>query len=236
MNFMSVTGKNWVFKKFNSTDILKFTESYSLNETVAKLISIRKKNIENIDLYLDPKIKSLLPNPFNLKDMEKAVTRVSESIINNELFGVFGDYDVDGATSSALLVRYFSSIKQKINTYIPDRKTEGYGPNKKGFANLIDKGAKVIFTVDCGTLSFEPIKFAQSQNVDVIVLDHHQSDAKLPDALAIVNPNRYDDKSDLNYLCATGVCFIFLVALSRKLRKEDHFKSLEMPFERLTSF
>ena len=100
-----------VFKKFNSTDILKFTESYSLNETVAKLISIRKKNIENIDLYLDPKIKSLLPNPFNLKDMEKAVTRVSESIINNELFGVFGDYDVDGATSSALLVRYFSSSR-----------------------------------------------------------------------------------------------------------------------------
>ena len=168
MNFMSVTGKNWVFKKFNSTDILKFTESYSLNETVAKLISIRKKNIENIDLYLDPKIKSLLPNPFNLKDMEKAVTRVSESIINNELFGVFGDYDVDGATSSALLVRYFSSIKQKINTYIPDRKTEGYGPSKQGFEKLISNGVKLIFTVDCGTMSFDTIDFSQKKKYGCI--------------------------------------------------------------------
>ena len=91
------------------------------------------------------------------------------------------------------LARYFLSIKQKVQTYIPDRQNEGYGPNIKGFKNLINNGSKIIFTVDCGTLSFEPINYAQKLNVDVIVLDHHQSDIKLPNACAIVNPNRYDD-------------------------------------------
>ena len=117
------------------------------------------------------------------------------------------------------------SINQKIQTYIPDRQTEGYGPNNLGFNNLISNGAKIIFTVDCGTLSFGPINFAQKLNVDVIVLDHHQSDVKLPEACAIVNPNRYDDTSELNYLCAAGVCFVFLVALNKKLRDENWFKN-----------
>ena len=225
MNFSSVTGKKWLFKKFDSTDVIKFSEHYSLTETVAKLLSIRKKNIDDIALFLDPKIKNLLPNPLHLKDMKSAIERTYKSIIKSELIGIFGDYDVDGASSTALLARYFLSINQKIQTYIPDRQTEGYGPNNLGFNNLISNGAKIIFTVDCGTLSFGPINFAQKLNVDVIVLDHHQSDVKLPEACAIVNPNRYDDTSELNYLCAAGVCFVFLVALNKKLRDENWFKN-----------
>ena len=225
MNFSSVSGKNWLFKKFNSSDVTKFTENYSLTEIVAKLLSIRKKNIDDIALFLDPKIKNLLPNPLHLKDMKSAIERTYKSIIKSELIGIFGDYDVDGASSTALLARYFLSINQKIQTYIPDRQTEGYGPNNLGFNNLISNGAKIIFTVDCGTLSFGPINFAQKLNVDVIVLDHHQSDVKLPEACAIVNPNRYDDTSELNYLCAAGVCFVFLVALNKKLRDENWFKN-----------
>ena len=225
MNFSSVSGKNWLFKKFNSSDVTKFTENFSLTEIVAKLLSIRKKNIDDITLFLDPKIKNLLPNPLHLKDMKSAVERTYKSIIKSELIGIFGDYDVDGASSTALLARYFLSINQKIHTYIPNRQTEGYGPNKIGFKNLIDNGAKIIFTVDCGTLSFDPINFAQKLNVDVIVLDHHQSDVKLPEACAIVNPNRYDDTSELNYLCAAGVCFVFLIGLNKKLRDENWFKN-----------
>ena len=122
MNFTSVSGKNWVFKKFNSSDIKKYSEDYSLNEIVAKLLSIRKKNIEDIDLFLNPTIKNLLPNPLRLKDMKNAIERTYQSIKKNELIGIFGDYDVDGATSTALLTRYFLSINQKIQTYIPDRK------------------------------------------------------------------------------------------------------------------
>ena len=224
MSFSSVSGKNWLFKEFDSSEITKFSEDYSLTEIVAKLLSIRKKNIDNIDLFLNPKIKNSLPNPLHLKDMKSAVDRVYDSITKGEFIGIFGDYDVDGASSTALLARYFLSINQKIQTYIPDRQKEGYGPSIDGFNTLIRKGAKIIFTVDCGTLAFEPIKIAQNLNVDVIVLDHHQSDIKLPNACAIVNPNRYDDTSGLNYLCAAGVCFVFLVGLNKKLRDEDWFK------------
>ena len=225
MNFSSVNGKNWLFRKFNSSDVIKFSEVFSLTEIVAKLLSIRKKNIDDIGTFLDPKIKNLLPNPLNLKDMKNAIERTYKSISNGELIGIFGDYDVDGASSTALLARYFLSINQKVQTYIPDRHTEGYGPNVSGFKKLIDKGVKIIFTVDCGTLSFEPINFAKKLDVDVIVLDHHQSDIKLPNACAIVNPNRYDDTSELKYLCAAGVCFVFLVALNKKLRNENWFKN-----------
>ena len=223
MNFFSVSGKNWLFKKFNPTDILYYTENFSLSEVVAKLLSIRKKNIDNIDLFLKPKIKNLLPNPLRLKDMDLAIQRTYESINSNELIGIFGDYDVDGASSTAILARYFLSINQKIEIYIPDRLNEGYGPSSNGFKCLIDKKAKIIFTVDCGTLSFEPIKFAKKLNTDVIVLDHHQSDINLPKAHAIINPNRIDDTSELNYLCAAGVCFVFLVALNKKLRDANWF-------------
>ena len=114
MNFTSVSGKNWIFKNFNSSDVKKYSEKHSLSEIVAKLLSIRKKNIENIELFLNPTIKNLLPNPLRLKDMENAINRTYQSINKNELIGIFGDYDVDGATSTALLSRYFLSINQKI--------------------------------------------------------------------------------------------------------------------------
>ena len=224
MNLVSVTGKNWLFKDFNTIDIKKYSETYSLTEITAKLISIRKNKIENIDLFLNPTIKNLLPNPLRLKDMEKAINRTFESIKRGDVLGIFGDYDVDGATSTALLSLYFKSINQKVKMYIPDRRSEGYGPSVNGFNSLIKSDVKIIFTVDCGTLSFDPIHYSQSKNVDVIVLDHHQSDVKLPKAFAVVNPNRIDDDSQLNYLCAAGVCFMFLVALNKKLRNENWFK------------
>ena len=225
MSLNSVSGKKWIFKDFNNNDIKTISETFSLNEIVAKLLAIRKKNIDDINLFLNPKIKDLLPNPMQLKDMGAAVNRTYESIFKNDTIGIFGDYDVDGATSTALLARYFLLIKQKYNIYIPDRKNEGYGPNNKGFEYLIKKNSKIIFTVDCGTSSFDPIRFAQEKGVDVIVLDHHQSDIKLPNARAIVNPNRLDDTSGLTYLCAAGVCFVFLAALNKKLRVNSWFKN-----------
>ncbi len=236
MNIRSVSGKTWLFKKFDHSDISKFSESYSLSEVVAKLLSIRKKNIDNIDLFLNPKIKNLLPNPLQLKDMGKAVDKTFEAINEGKLIAIFGDYDVDGATSTALLSRYFLSINQKIKTYIPDRQKEGYGPNENGFQTLIENGSKIIFTVDCGTAAYKPIQLAQKNNVDVIVLDHHQSDSKLPNAFAIVNPNRYDDTSNLNYLCAAGVCFVFLVALNKKLREKDWFKDNQISEPNILDF
>ena len=224
MNFASVSGKKWIFKKYSDYEIKEISENYSLSEIVAKLLSIRKKNINDINLFLKPTIKNLLPNPLHLKDMNNAVVRTYSSILKGELIGIFGDYDVDGATSTALLSKYFISINRKIITHIPDRKKEGYGPTINAFNKLIKKGAKIIFTVDCGTLSFEPVKIAQNQGIDIIVLDHHQSDLKIPKACAVINPNRYDEKSKLTYLCAAGVCFMFLIGLNKKLRDNGWFQ------------
>jgi single-stranded-DNA-specific exonuclease len=155
--------------------------------------------------------------------MDKSTSRTVKAINKGEKIGIFGDYDVDGATSTALLGNYLSALKLDYEFYIPDRKKEGYGPSINSFKELIKKRVKLIFTLDCGTLSFEAINFAKENNIDVIVLDHHQSEIKLPSAFSIVNPNRLDDKSNLQYLCAAGVTFMFLVSLNRELRNNNWF-------------
>ena len=223
MNINSVLGKDWISKNYNEETASFLKENFSLSEILSRLIAIRNIKMEEVKLFLNPRIKNLLPNPFILKDMEKAVNRTIKAISKKEKIGIFGDYDVDGATSTAILGNYFTEINQDIEIYIPDRKTEGYGPSRQGFEKLISNGVKLIFTVDCGTMSFDTIDFSQKKNIDVLVLDHHQSELKLPNAFSIVNPNRYDDKSNLNYLCAAGVCFMFLVALNKKLRDLEWF-------------
>ena len=223
MNSISISGKSWVLKKFNEEEISYIKENFFLDEIISKLLSIRKIKKEDINSFLNPSIKNFLPNPNNLIDMKKSTLRSISAIKNKEKIGIFGDYDVDGATSTALLGKYFSRLKIDYETYIPDRKKEGYGPSVKSFEELINNGAKIIFTVDCGTLSFEAIDYAKKRNIDVIVLDHHQSEVKLPNAYSIVNPNRLDDKSNLQYLCAAGVSFMFLVSLNRELRINNWF-------------
>jgi single-stranded-DNA-specific exonuclease len=231
MNSTSVSGKNWISKDFNSEEIDFFKTNFFLDEIVAKLLSIRKIKKEDIKFFLEPSIKDILPNPYSLKDMDRAIERTENSIINSEKIGIFGDYDVDGATSTAILGRYFELLNIPFEIYIPDRKKEGFGPNEKAFLEFINLGVNLIFTVDCGTLSFAPMDFAKKRGVDVIILDHHQSEIKLPVAHSIVNPNRFDDRSELNYLCAAGVCFMFLVALNKRLRDQNWFlnNSLKEP-------
>ncbi len=163
MNSISVTGKNWIFKKFNQENIIFLKDNFSLDEITAKLLVLRNVKKENINSFLKPSIKNFLPNPHNLLDMEKSNLRTLKAIKNNEKIGIFGDYDVDGASSTALLGRYFSELNLTYEIYIPDRRTEGYGPSIKGFKELIDNNVKIIFTVDCGTLSFEAINFAKKK-------------------------------------------------------------------------
>ena len=224
MNLLSLSSKKWILKDYNENDILFFKENFSLDEITSKLLSIRKIKKSEVNSFLNPSIKNLLPNPNNLIDMEKSSKRTLEAIENNLKIGIFGDYDVDGASATALLGRFFSELKFKYEIYIPDRKKEGYGPTKNAFKYLIDKGVKLIFTVDCGTLSFDAINYAKENSIDVIVLDHHQSEINLPSAYSIVNPNRFDDKSNLNYLCAAGVTFMFLISLNKELRQQNWFK------------
>ena len=228
MSSLSLSGKNWVLKRFNKEDIIFLKENFSLDEITSKLLSIRQIKKDEIGSFLNPSIKNFLPNPDTLIDMKKSSKRTAEAIIKKEKIGIFGDYDVDGAASTALLGNYFSELNIDYEIYIPDRKKEGYGPSIKGFQELIDKKVKIIFTVDCGTLSFEAINFAKEKNIDVIVLDHHQSEINLPRAFSIVNPNRLDDKSNLQYLCAAGVSFMFLVSLNRRLRNDNWFNQEDL--------
>ena len=224
MNSISLSGKNWILKKYNQEDLQFMKDNFLLDEITSKLLSIRKIKKNDIKTFLNPSIKNFLPDPNNLVDMDKSTARTIKAISEKEKIGIFGDYDVDGATSTALLGNYFSKLNLDYQIYIPDRKKEGYGPTIQSFKELIDNNVRIIFTVDCGTLSFEAIKYANKNNVDVIVLDHHQSEIKLPSAFSIVNPNRLDDKSNLQYLCAAGVSFMFLVSLNRSLRLSNWFR------------
>ena len=235
MKSSSVLGKNWIIKKYNSEIVSYLKENFNLSEIISRLLSIRNIKIEEVNLFLNPRIKNLLPNPFILKDMEKTVNRTIKAIISKEKIGIFGDYDVDGATSIALLVNYFNKLGQPSTIYIPDRKKEGYGPNTQGFNKLISEGSNLIFTVDCGTMSFDTINSLENK-IDVIVLDHHQSEIELPKAFSVVNPNRFDDSSKLNYLCAAGVCFMFLIALNKKLRDLEWFKKNHIQEPNLIDF
>ena len=235
MKSSSVLGKNWIIKKYNSEIVSYLKENFNLSEIISRLLSIRNIKIEEVNLFLNPRIKNLLPNPFILKDMEKSVNRTIKAIISKEKIGIFGDYDVDGATSTAILVNYFNKLGQPSTIYIPDRKKEGYGPNTQGFNKLISEGSNLIFTVDCGTMSFDTINSLENK-IDVIVLDHHQSEIKLPKAFSVVNPNRFDDNSKLNYLCAAGVCFMFLIALNKKLRDLEWFKKNHIQEPNLIDF
>jgi single-stranded-DNA-specific exonuclease len=236
MNSVSVTGKQWILKNFNQVDLDFIKDNFFLDEITSKLLAIKNIKKEDLENYLNPTLKNILPNPDILIDMNKAVIRTIEAINKKEKIGIFGDYDVDGATSTAILGKYFAELKSDFEIYIPDRKTEGYGPSIKGFKKLINNGSKLIFTVDCGTLSFEPIDFATKLKTDILVLDHHQSEIKLPSAYAIVNPNRLDDKSDLNYLCAAGVCFMFLISLNKELRKINWFEKNNLIEPNLISY
>ena len=236
MNLKSVSGKEWIIKKFKEEEVNFLKENFFLDDIISKLLVLRKIKKEDVNTYLNPSIKNSMPNPFILKDMDKAVKRTVNSIVKNKKIGIFGDYDVDGATSTAILGNFFKEIKIDYHIYIPDRKNEGYGPSIKGFKNLISKGVDLIFTVDCGTLSFKPVEFAKNSKIDVLVLDHHQSDISLPDAYSIVNPNRIDDNSKLNYLCAAGVCFMFLVALNSELRKQKWFTKNNIQEPNLITF
>ena len=229
MDALSVTGKEWIYKNSDADKIKEIKETFNLDEISAKLISHRNIELNELSSFINPQLKNTLPNPYILKDMEKSVIKAVDIIKKNKRFGIFGDYDVDGASSSALLASYFKSINRPYEIYIPNRKSEGYGPSIQGFENLIKKDVGLIFTVDCGTLSYDPIKFSNKKGIDVIVLDHHQCEVQLPEAHSIINPNRLDDGSDLKYLCASGVTFLFLIALNKFLRENNFFTDIKEP-------
>ncbi len=199
------------------------SQRHDLPELLGRVLAARGVGLDDVGVFLDPTIKALMPDPAVLADMEKAAARIADAIGRREKVAIFGDYDVDGASSSALMARFLSHHDTPARIYIPDRIFEGYGPNVDAIKQLAGEGAKLIVTVDCGTTSFAPLAAARGAGADVVVIDHHQADERLPDVHAVVNPNRQDDVSGLGHLCAAGVVFLTLVATQRELRRRGAY-------------
>ena len=200
-------------------------QRHGVPELLGRVLAARGVTLDAVPLFLDPSIKALLPDPSSLQDMDKTARRLADAILARAPVAVFGDYDVDGASSSALLARFLAHHDTPARIYIPDRLFEGYGPNAAAIEMLVREGARLIVTVDCGTTSFEPLAAAKKLATDVIVIDHHQADERLPDVHSVVNPNRQDDVSGQGHLCAAGVVFLVLVATVRELRKRGAYTS-----------
>lgn len=204
-------------------------QRHGLPDLLGRVLAGRGVGPEEVPLVLEPTIKALMPDPSSLNDMDKAASRLADAIVAAEAIAVFGDYDVDGACSSALMQRFLQAHGRTARIYIPDRMVEGYGPNSNAMEGLVNDGFRLIVTVDCGTTSFEPLACAKRLGAEVIVVDHHQADERLPDVHCVVNPNRQDDLSGLGHLCAAGVTFMFLVATARELRRRGFYDAVAAP-------
>ena len=220
---ISLKKHQWIEKEFNEEKERSFLEK-RINPILSRLLSLRNVDVNNIEEYLNPKIKNILPDPYIIDHMELATNKIVEIIKGKKKIGIFGDFDVDGSTSTALLSKYFDDVGVEFEFYIPDRVTEGYGPNIEAFKKLVENNCELIITLDCGTTAFNEIDFLNKKGVDVIVIDHHKQSELLPNAFAIVNPNKNDDNSNLVNLCAAGVTFFLLISLNRRLKEIKFFK------------
>lgn len=217
----SATGQKWVDRLGlrESNTALAIAQHHGISDLVARVLAGRGVGVEDAPEFIDPSLRNLMPDPATLTDMDKAANRIADAIERRETIAIFGDYDVDGACSSALMARFLKGHGIAHSIYIPDRIFEGYGPNPDAMRELVGKGASLIITVDCGTNSAPSITAAREAGADVVVLDHHQVGGPLPeDAVAIVNPNREDDLSMQGHLCAAGVVFLTLVQVAKVLR------------------
>jgi single-stranded-DNA-specific exonuclease len=226
----SATGKLWRDRldPRGAARALAIAQRYQLPEMLARVLAGRDVEIDAVEDFLDPTIRKLMPDPYTVTQMETAAKRIADAAVRKEKAAIFGDYDVDGATSAALLAWHLRHCGLDPLIHIPDRIFEGYGPNTEAVRMLAEKGATLLITVDCGTTSLEPLAEAKRLGMSVVVIDHHQAGDELPVVDALVNPNRSDDLSGLGYLAAVGLVLVTLVAVNRELRARN-FWTDEMP-------
>ncbi|MBQ4472165.1 MAG: single-stranded-DNA-specific exonuclease RecJ [Alphaproteobacteria bacterium] len=226
----SLSGYVWRLQQTDERMALAIAQRFDLPDIVARILASRGFDLDSVPTFLFPTLKQHLPNPFSLKDMEKCANRMADAVLANEPIGLMGDYDVDGATSTAELKMYLESCGTKVFTFIPERE-DGYGPNARKMQEYKDAGCSVVATLDCGTTSFEPIDFGTKLGLDIIILDHHNADPQLPNAFGIVNPKRLDEDTNhpCRYLAACGVVFLFIVALNKILRDRGFWKDKTEP-------
>jgi len=214
----SLTGRRWERRDADERAGLALAQRLGLPEPVARALAARGIDEAAAEGFLEPSLREQLPDPDRLAGMAEAAARLAEAVRRGDRLAVFGDYDVDGATSAALLQRFFRAVGSEILVYVPDRLAEGYGPNSAALLGLRREGVELVVTVDCGITAYEPLQAAREAGLEVIVVDHHAAEPRLPEATAVVNPNRLDDGSGLGSLAAVGVAFLLVVAVNRALR------------------
>ncbi len=226
----SLSGKAWCWRGGNME--LGPQSNLLSEDLLTQLLTTRGVAHEDVERHAQPTMRAFLPDPSEFRDMDQAAERIAQAILSREAITVYGDYDVDGATSSALLIQLFRELGVEADYYIPDRLLEGYGPSGEALVKLADQGSSLIITVDCGAMAYEALEMARTAGVDVIVVDHHKCAADLPPAAALVNPNRLDE-NDLaashGHLAAVGVAFLLAIALVRTLRARGYFKDRKEP-------
>ena len=225
----SLRGKRWTARPADERESMALAQRLGVPEIIGRVLSARGVGLQEADDFLHPTLKRLLPDPSVLKDMDTAALRLAGAVTGGEQIAVFGDYDVDGATSSALLARLLSAVGGQCRIYIPDRGREGYGPNEAALLGLKDSGVSLVVTVDCGIAAHAPLAAAADAGLDVIVVDHHAAEAELPRATAVINPNRLDESGELGQLAAVGVSFLLAVAVNRALRALDWYQDRPEP-------
>jgi len=220
----SLNGRRWINKVTDERAALTLAQRTGVPEIVGRVLAARGVSLDDAASFLKPTLRDLLPDPSIFKGMNEGTERLASAIMQGERIAVFGDYDVDGATSSALLSRFIKAVGGCCQVYIPDRLKEGYGPNQAALMALKEQGVSLVITVDCGVGAHGPLTAAANAGLDVIVVDHHAAEARLPPAVAIINPNRLDETDGPNggkvhgQLAAVGVAFLLLVSVNRALR------------------
>lgn len=214
----SLTGRRWAARLADERAALAIAQRHGLPDAICRLLAARDVALDAVPDFLEPTLRKFLPDPSHLKDMDAAIARLVAAVRKGEKIVVFGDYDVDGATSAALLLRFFRTVGGNVGVYIPDRRKEGYGPNAAALIRIKEEGASVVVTVDCGITAFEPLAEAKRAGLDLIVIDHHMAEIALPEAVAVVDPNRVDDDSPHKQMAAVGVAFLLAVGVNRALR------------------
>ena len=198
-------------------------EKNELPEILGRVMAARGVTSDEAEAFLNPTLRSLMPQPSAFMDMEKGAARLAEAITKKEVIGIISDYDVDGVSSAAIMVRFLASVGHEANVYIPDRLTEGYGPSEKAVSTLKEQGTQLLLTLDCGVMSHDPLAHAADLGLVTIIVDHHQAGVELPHAYAVINPNRQDDMSGQGHLCAAGVVMILIAAVNKELRTLGHY-------------
>ncbi len=225
----SVSGRRWRFRLADARAGLALAQRLGAPEIVGRVLAARGVATDDAESFLNPTLRETLPDPSRIADLDVAVGRLVRAVQRGETVAVFGDYDVDGATAAALLARYLKAVGAASRIYVPDRLREGYGPKAPALLRLKAEGAAVVVTVDCGVTAFEPLAAAAEAGLDVIVVDHHIAEPRLPEAVAVVDPNRLDDSSGCGELAAVGVAYLLVVGVNRALRAEGWFAARPEP-------